>query len=72
MYMTWLDAGFFVPLTLAVELLPGESCGARLQASVFVSCWLYVLARIAVFSILQLLDHHHRHCMYRCHYRHHH
>jgi hypothetical protein len=32
MYMSWLDAGFLVPLLLAVELLPGVSCGARLQA----------------------------------------
>jgi hypothetical protein len=36
MYMSWLDAGYFWPLLHAVELLPGESCVARLQASSFV------------------------------------
>ena len=54
MYMSWLDAGFFVPLLLAVELLPGESCGARLQASSFVSCWLLVVCACSHCSALQL------------------
>ena len=71
MYMSWLDAGFFVPLLLAVELLPGESCGARLQASSFVSCWLFMLARIAVLCSLPLLNHHH-HCVHHYHYHYHH
>jgi hypothetical protein len=47
MYMSWLDAGSFWPLLLAVELLPGESCGARLQVSLLVSYLLCILACIA-------------------------
>jgi hypothetical protein len=71
MYMTWLDTGFFVPLFPAVELLPGESCGARLQASSFVSCMLYVFACIAVSRSLLLLDRY-QHCTHHCHHHHHH
>ena len=54
MYMSWLDAGSFWPLLLAVELLPGESCGARLQVSLLVSCChVYLLAlQFAACSII--------------------
>ncbi len=52
MYMSWLDAGSFWPLLLAVELLPGESCGARLQVSLFVSFVMYTRLHCSLIFII--------------------